>query len=188
MSIATKGDVFPNFRFKTYCGEEKSIGEVVKQKKYTVIWVMRFIGCRFCQYDLEQLKEEYGRFINKDTQVYVVLQSSRESINDLKGSLDIPFDVICDTEHHFYKTLSIGTTPTKEDRLPKDPEGLKHLHEKQEAVAKRNYERRTGEGEPQQLPALFILNRDRIIEYAHYAANSIDIPGFDEILEIINHI
>lgn len=185
MPVVSSGEQFPDLEFETYHGKRGTIEEVVKKKKHTVIWVMRFIGCRFCQYDIDQLKGEYGRFRDRDTQVFVVLQSSRDSINGLKGELDTPFDVICDTKHLFYKELDIRTTATKEDRMPKDPAGRAKLEKKQKAVAERKYERQTGEGEAQQLPALFILDQNRKIEYAHYAVNSVDIPDFDEILEMI---
>ena len=118
--------------------------------------------------------------------MFAILQSSRASISGVKGDFQVPFDIICDTTHTFYKELDIRATATKEDRMPTTPEGLARLHAKQEAVAARNYERQTGEGEAQQLPALFIVGPDRKIEYAHYAVNSIDIPDFDELLHLVD--
>lgn len=188
MSIVSAGEMFPDLSFTTYSGEELTIGEAVKRKKHTVIWVMRFIGCRFCQYDMDMLAQEYARFTGKDVQVLAVLQSSRDSVRGLKGDYQVPFDIVCDTEHVFYKELDVRATRTKEERMPSDPAGLARLEAKKAAVAARNYERKTGEGEAQQLPALFIMAPDRRIEYAHYAVNSIDIPDFDEMLELIDHL
>ena len=37
----------------------------------------------------------------------------------------------------------------------------------------------------QQLPALFIVDHNRKIEYAHYAVNSGDIPELDEMLRLV---
>lgn len=188
MPVVSAGEVFPNLTFETYTNSVHTVDEAVKHKRHTVFWVMRFIGCRFCQYDIDGLAQEYANFTDKDTQVFVVLQSSRESITGLKGDWKIPFDIICDTQHRFYQALNIRTTPTKEDRMPKNEAGLLKLKEKQVAVSAQRYERRTGEGEAQQLPALFIVGPDRNIEYAHYAVNSIDIPDFSEILAIIDHL
>lgn len=180
------GKRFPNLTFETYSGERLTTGEAVRRKKHTVFWVMRFIGCRFCQYDIDMLAWQYARFTAKDTQVFVVLQSSRESITSLKGEFQVPFDVVCDTDHTFYKTLDIRATATKEDRMPTSPEGLARMRAKQEEVAARHYQRKTGEGEAQQLPALFIVDAEGRVEYAHYAVHSIDIPSMDELLTLLD--
>jgi len=186
MPRAAAGDRFPDLAFETYSGERCTVYEVVRRRKHTVFWVMRFIGCRFCQYDIDMLAWQYARFTDKDTQVFAVLQSSRESITGLKGDFQVPFDVVCDTDHAFYQALDIRAAATKEDRMPASPEGLAQLKAKQEAVAARGYQRKTGEGEAQQLPALFIVDQEGKIEYAHYAVNSIDIPDFDEILRLVD--
>lgn len=185
MPVITAGEKFPDLEFKTYEGRTLRVSDVVREKRHTVFWVMRFIGCRFCQYDLDALAREYGGFEARDTQVFAVLQSSRDSITGLKGEMKVPFQVICDTDHAFYKTLDIRAAESKEARTPTDPDGLRRFREKQEAVAARDYQRQTGEGEPQQLPALFIVDPDGVVEYAHYAVNSIDIPSLDEMLKLL---
>lgn len=181
-------DFFPNLKFETYDGKSQTVQEVVCQKKHTIFWVMRFIGCRFCQLDIDYLGQEYGKFEAENTQVFVVLQSSRESITGLKGQLSVPFDVVCDTERIFYRELDIKATATKEDRMPKSKAGLERLSAKQEAVTARQYQRRTDEGEAEQLPALFIVAPDLSIEYVHYAVDSVDIPNIEEMIEFIDQI
>ena len=188
MPRVSAGEHFPDLAFETWSDEKRTVGEAVRGKKHTIFWVMRFIGCRFCQYDIDMLAWQYARFTDKNAQVFVVLQSSRESITGLKGDFQVPFDVICDTDHAFYKTLDIRATATKEDRMPSTPEGLARLKAKQEAVAARNYQRKSGEGEAQQLPALFIVDPEGRVEYAHYAVHSIDIPGMDELLELLDSL
>ena len=91
---------------------------------------------------------------------------------------------------HAYSTLleNIRAAAAKEDRMPSTPEGLARLKAKQEAVAARNYQRKAGEGEAQQLPALFIVDAEGRVEYAHYAVHSIDIPGVDELLELLDSL
>lgn len=180
------GDRFPDLAFETYSGEKLTAGEAVRRKKHTVFWVMRFIGCRFCQYDIDMLAWQYARFTAKDAQVFVVLQSSRESITGLKGEFQVPFGVVCDTARAFYTALDIRAAASKEDRMPAAPEDLARMQAKQEAVAARHYQRKTGEGEAQQLPALFIVDAEGRVEYAHYAVHSIDIPGMDELLQLLD--
>ena len=184
--MVTVGEKFPDLQFETYEGKTLRVSDVVVQKKYTLFWIMRFIGCRFCQYDIDTLAKEYGCFEARNAQVFVVLQSSRESITGLKGELKVPFQIICDTDHVFYRALHVRAAASKEARTPTAPEDLQRLREKEAAVAKYHYPRRTDEGEAQQLPALFIVNSDRVIAYAHYAVHSIDIPSLDEMLQMLD--
>ena len=55
MPVVSAGELFPDLSFETYSGETHTVDEVVRKKKHTVFWVMRFIGCRFCQYDIDEL-------------------------------------------------------------------------------------------------------------------------------------
>ncbi len=41
------------------------------------------------------------------------------------------------------------------------------------------------EGNEQQLPALFVLDRDRTILHAHYASNLSDLPDVEEMLNLL---
>ena len=177
MPVVSVGEKFPDLQFETYTGKTLRVSEVVTRKKHTLFWVMRFIGCRFCQYDID------GSFEAKNAQVFAVLQSSRDSITGLKGEMNVPFQVVCDTSHAFYKALDVRAAASKEARTPTEPEDLQRFQEKQAAC---HYQRQTGEGEAQQLPALFIVNSDGVIEYAHYAVHSIGIPSLDEMLQMLD--
>ena len=186
MPVVSVGEKFPDLQFETYAGKTLRVSEVVAQKKHTLFWVMRFIGCRFCQYDLDELAKVYGSFEARDAQVFAVLQSSRNSITGLKGQMQVPFEVVCDTAHAFYKALDVRAAASKEARTPTEPEDLRRFQDKQAAVAACNYQRQTGEGEAQQLPALFIVDSDGVIEYAHYGVHSIDIPSLGEMLRLLD--
>ena len=94
MPVVSAGELFPDLSFETYSGETHTVDEVVRKKKHTVFWVMRFIGCRFCQYDIDGLAWAYNRFTDKDTQAFAILQSSRASISGLKGDFQVPLSLI----------------------------------------------------------------------------------------------
>ena len=72
--------------------------------------------------------------------------------------------------------------------MPTSEEGKVKLAAKHDAVAACNFSRKTGEGEAQQLPALFIVDRTNTVRYAHYAVNSIDIPEIDEQLKLLDSL
>ena len=186
MAIITIGDLFPDLTFETYSGSTLTVSEAVKAKPKTVFWVNRFIGCRTCQYDMDSLAEEYASFTQRDTQVFVVVQSKRESIISQKGQWSVPFDIICDPKREIYRALDVHPTATKEDRVPKTKEGLERLAQKQQAIKDGNYVSGPVEGEAQQLPALFIIGSDRKVLYAHYAVDSVDIPNVEELLNLLD--
>ena len=189
MSVVSAGMQFPVLSFHAFSGKQTDTLSAVREHRYTLFWVMRFIGCRFCQYDMELLAKDYARFAEKDTAVYVVLQSSRESILSLKGDdFRPPYEIVCDSGHAFYKALDVKATATKEDRMPATPEGKAAWEAKHEAVMACNFSRKSGEGEAQQLPALFIVDSENVIRYAHYAVNSIDIPQISEQLQLIDSL
>lgn len=188
MAVISIGDVFPDLAFETYSGSSLTVSEAVARKPKTVFWVNRFIGCRTCQYDMDSLAEEYAAFTQRDAQVFVVIQSKRESIISQKGEWSVPFDIICDPKRQIYRALDVHPTATKEDRIPKTKEGLERLAQKQQAVKNGNYVSGPVEGEAQQLPALFIVGSDSKVLYAHYAVDSVDIPNVGELLQLLDNL
>ena len=61
MSVITPGMQFPEISFATYSGKTMNTREAIAEHRYTMFWVMRFIGCRFCQYDMQKLAEGYQK-------------------------------------------------------------------------------------------------------------------------------
>lgn len=78
MPVVSVGEKFPDLQFETYAGKTLRVSEVVAQKKHTLFWVMRFIGCRFCQYDLDELAKVYGSFEARDAQVFAGAAKQQE--------------------------------------------------------------------------------------------------------------
>lgn len=188
MPRISTGEQFPNLTFETYSGKTMQVSQAVKGKKYTIFWVMRYIGCRICQYDVDSLAENYSRFTARDTQAFAVIQSRRETVTRLKGDFQVPFEIICDPQHTFYKALDVKATATKEDRMPRDDFGKAKLAARMRAVEAKHYGKISGDGEElQQLPALFIVDETGKVVYAHYAVYTVDIPEIDEMLNLLEN-
>lgn len=80
------GDKMPNFVFDTAYEKGKTVEEILKAKKRTVFWVLRYIGCTTCRYDIHVIATRYREFLQLDTQVYVVMQSEPAIVREeLKG-------------------------------------------------------------------------------------------------------
>ena len=82
MTKLNKGDAFPSFSFNTAYQNDLNSINILKGR--TVFWVLRYIGCTVCRYDVKQIAERYQEFIDKNAQVYVLMQSDAQHVqNDL---------------------------------------------------------------------------------------------------------
>lgn len=181
------GEKMPNFSFQTESQTGLTIQSVVSAKR-TVFWVLRYIGCTTCRYDVHAIAAKYKDFLQRGIQVYVVMQSDPAVVReDLKDS-PLPYHIICDQDQAIYKALEIPATATKEERMPSSPEDIAKLEAKKKKVQESGFVHGKYEGNEQQLPAMFVVDPDQTVVYAHYAKNSIDMPTVDEMLAILDRL
>lgn len=179
------GDKMPSFTFNTESDTGVTTESVLTGGR-TVFWVLRYIGCTMCRFDVHQISQRYDEFKAKGAQVYVVMQSDPEVVrSDLKDS-PAPFHIICDASQEIYKALEIHPAESKEARMPTDPKQLEKLAAKRDAVKASGFTHGKYEGDENQLPAMFIVEPDGTVSYAHYAENMIDMPTIDEVLAILD--
>ena len=57
------GDPFPQFTFDTAYEESLDSRSILKGK--TVFWVLRYIGCTVCRYDVHTIAQRYEEFTQK---------------------------------------------------------------------------------------------------------------------------
>ena len=188
MAKLTVGSQFPDFKFNTGYRTGLTVKEEVKKAEKTIFWVLRYIGCTTCRYDVHLLSQRYEEFKALGTQILVVMQSEPATVQeDLKDS-PLPFEIICDVDQEIYKTLEIRATETREERQPTSPEDIAKWQAKIAAVKQSGFVHGKYEGNEQQLPAFFVTDNTGKVLYAHYAANSIDMPTVDEALEILKKL
>ena len=183
MTRLQTGDVFPAFTFSTASKDSVSVYAICKGRK-TVFWVLRYIGCTVCRYDVSLIAERYQEFLDKNAQVYVVMQSDREHVqNDLKNTDTVlPFEIITDPEQKIYQMLSIEPAASMEALAGNAGEALR---EKARKARLKGFSHGDYEGNEQQLPAMFIVNEDGITCYVHYAENIMDMPDIDVVLGML---
>ena len=185
MARLSVGDRMPNFTFDTAYENAKTVESSLKGKKRTVFWVLRYIGCTVCRYDVHVIFTRYREFLDLDAQVFVVMQSEPKNVREELKDAKLPFDIICDTGMEIYEALEIRAAATKEDMRPADPEGIAKMEGKRNKAKESGFVHGKYEGNEQQLPAIFIVERDGTVSYAHYAKNIIDMPTVDEMLDIL---
>ena len=179
------GDKMPFFTFQTESQSGLTTESVLRNGR-TVFWVLRYIGCTTCRYDIHQIATYYEEFQKRGVQVYVVMQSDPAVVlEDLKDS-PLPYHIICDQSQMIYQTLEIPATATKEERMPTLPEDIAKLEAKKQKIKEAGFVHGKYEGNEQQLPAMFVVDPDGSVVYAHYAKNSIDMPTVEEMLRILD--
>jgi peroxiredoxin len=183
MAKLEAGGRFPDFQFHTASGLDGNALETIKKAQRTVFWVLRYVGCTSCRYDIHLIKERYGEFLALGAQVLVVLQSQPDMVNaDLKGD-EVPYEIITDPEQEIYRRFSIGAAASTEALRPRDPAGIEKWEAKRALAKESGFVHGNYEGNENQLPAMFIVDAQGNVEYVHYAANIADMPGIDEVLE-----
>ena len=181
------GEKMPAFTFQTESQSGLTTESVLREGR-TVFWVLRYIGCTTCRCDVHQIAAHYDEFLKRGTQVYVVMQSDPAVVReDLKDS-PLPYHIICDQEQVIYRALEIPATATKEERMPTSPEDIAKLEAKRQKVKEAGFVHGKYEGNEQQLPAMFVVDPDGSVVYAHYAKNSIDMPTVEEMLQILDEL
>lgn len=70
--------------------------------------------------------------------------------------------------------------------MPTLPEDIAKLEAKKQKIKEAGFVHGKYEGNEQQLPAMFVVDPDGSVVYAHYAKNSIDMPTVEEMLRILD--
>ena len=177
------GDKMPDIAFKTAYRDGLSVNKVLKGK--TIFWVLRYIGFTSCNFDVCLIAEDYERFIEKNAQVFVVMQSDRAHLQADLEKRPVPFEIISDEDFEFYNTLEIRPAKDK-DELGGTPEERARFATKRAAIAERGLTHGDYEGDELQLPAFFIVEEDGTVSYAHYATSIADMPTVEEALALLD--
>lgn len=179
------GQKMPNFTFNTAYEDGKTIEKLVAEAGKTVFWVLRYIGCTSCRYDVHLIAQRYEEFKAKGAQVVVVMQGEAEVVREEFKENPLPFDIICDTQQEIYKTLQIEATETIEELRPTSEEDIAKSAAKREKITAAGFTHGKYEGNEHQLPAMFITNGDSEVLFAHYAKNIADMPEVDDVLNLL---
>ena len=174
------GELFPDLTIKTAFHEDRKVSDVLYGK--TIFWVLRYIGCPVCRLDVTLIAQRYREFVQKGSQVFVVMQSDKEHLRNSISPADLPFEIVCDSDQTFYKTLMIrpaasldALAGTMTDKL-QTKGGLAEQY---------GFTHGDYEGNELQLPAMFLVDENRKILYVHYATELADMPTIDDVLELL---
>lgn len=180
MAKLTVNQTIPNFKFNTAYQNDQQLHDILKGK--TVFWVIRYIGCTVCRYDVHELARQYEMIKTKGAQVYVVMQSDQDHVKQDLDQVELPFDIICDDNLAIYKALEINPAA---DMAELAGDKMDQLQEKAAKAKECGFVHGDYEGDELQLPALFIVDQNGRVEHAHYGRNIVDMPTVAQLIEML---
>lgn len=180
MARLNVGNVMPDFVFDTPFAEGCRLSETVKKTEgKTAVVFLRYFGCTLCQYDMHLYAENHEKIRETGGQLLVVLQSDPKKLADELKESPLPFKIICDPEQKLYKELEIEPAESKEKMV--DLEAVKKI-----GLAKiAGFKHGDYEGEELQLPAAFIMDKDRVLTYAHYGKSVSDVLTPEKLVKLL---
>jgi peroxiredoxin len=159
----------PDFEYDTPWDKGHGFHESAGGKPAVLVF-LRYLGCPICQASLANLKREIDLIKQKGADLFVILQSSPETVANLTKKEDWPFTIICDPRGTIFRQYRVA------------PGGIiKYLHPAGVIAViratRRGYRHGKFEGRETQLPAVFIVSPEKIITFAHYGKHVDDIPS-----------
>ena len=174
--LVSFGDKAINFTYQTPYGATSTLEEKVQKADKTFLIFLRYYGCTICQLDIRAYRENYQKFLDKNAQILLILQSTPETISESITEEELRFEVACDPEGKLYELYQVGAARSKLGLA-----SIKTIR-KMQAAKKLGLEHGAYEGNELQLPAVFLLDSGMNVVYAHRAKNAGDMPEIDDLL------
>lgn len=171
MAKLTAGQTMPDFTYDTPFASGRTLTETVQRVEgKTALVFLRYYGCTLCQLDIRQFAQEQEKITAGGGQMLVVLQSDPALIAGQMQEGDLPFDIICDPDQKLYKDFEINPAKSKLGMVDFKTIG------KMKQAKSAGLEHGKYEGDELQLPAVFVVDRERNITHAHYGKKVSDVP------------
>ncbi|MDR3361355.1 MAG: AhpC/TSA family protein [Desulfovibrio sp.] len=180
MTKIVAGDKALNFTLNTPWNQDLDFFAETANKK-TAVFFLRYFGCTTCQLEIHNIIKNHARFVDAGGTVYVVLQSEASTIIESRSPEDIPFVLILDAEQKLYKLYGIGSRAEGQAYTPA------HIAKRTLAL-EQGFTHGKYEGNEQQLPAVFVIDEEHVVRFAHYGEEVSDIPAHEDILTILRSL
>ena len=138
------------------------------------LFFLRHQGCVFCREHAVTLREEYATFQRAGVEVAILLMSSPERVAAIQEELKLPYPCLADPTQAAYRAYEVprgGWSQVAGFRVW--GAGLRAMW-------------KGGIGWPQgdlnQLPAAFVVDREGIVRFAHRATHSADLPDHEAMI------
>jgi len=162
-----------------YC-EGTSLYEVLEMADKTALVFHRFYGCRFTRYAILDYSRGYEAIQGKGGQILMVLQSKPEIMLQELRPGEVPFPILCDPEGKLYELFAVKPGSSEEQVLKADK-----CRETVEKAVAAGIVKGTPEGDPMQLPAVLILDREKNLLARRDGCCGADVPSAEELAAML---
>ena len=107
MEKLKSGSPINNFKYDTSSQNNLDFFQQTKGKK-AIIAFLRYNGCPVCKMEMAEYKRDYAQLDGKNTQFFVVLQSSQDVMVKSEATANFPFTIICDPKGKLFDTFRCG--------------------------------------------------------------------------------
>lgn len=173
-----KGDKMPNFDVITMKSEKTTLFHLADGKP-TIMLTLRHIGCPLTRLDVQEFCDNYDKFLEKEINVILVLQSSPVIVMEVMEGVEVPFPIICDEKQEIYKKLQISPAKTPLHFM----KGSSETRVRKSLAKQKGFVTGEKEGHSLQLPAFFYFDRYRIVTECHYAEYLCDMPTIKQFTD-----
>ena len=115
--IVQPGDPAPSFTLFSLSGEEVSLDQFLGQKNVVLVFLRGFLW-PFCRRHLEQLRQDYHLFEERDTEIVVIAPDTMMNAQSFFEKNPVPFTALVDNSLEVYqqydvqsKLISLGQRP-----------------------------------------------------------------------------
>lgn len=169
MTRLNPGDSAPDFHFDTpwESGREFRAGAAGKP---SVLLFLRYVGCPVCRMEMADYRRHIDLIEGKGARLLAILQSPAAVIASRTGRHEWPFTIVCDPQGLIFRQYGVAAGGLLRYLRPAG------LIAAVKATA-RGYRHGKFEGRETQLPAVFIVAPDGMIQYAFYGRHIADVPA-----------
>ena len=173
----TTGTTAPDFTFNTPWKQSLTFYEFLKDEK-ALLFFLRYMGCPLCQLKISEIIKDLDQFKKAGVNVFIILQSHPDVIRESAEEKDIPITIICDPDLDFFNLYKVYSGSIFKYITPS-------VIKKAIRAKKEGFTHGKNEGKELQLPAVFLIDTDKIVKYVYYGKNIGDVPNNQTILEAI---
>lgn len=177
MKVKT-GQIAPNFEVADIFGNKINLHSLSSHK--IILTFFRYAECALCNLRISEIKSASKKMHELDIQLIAIFQSSKESL--IKSIFDrhtFDFTIISDTELKLYNLYNVKPSWIKLVRTM----SWKGIKEMVKASSKGYKLGGKVEGKFHQIPADFLINKNKEIELAHYGTNLVDHLSLATVLK-----
>lgn len=173
-----QGQIAPNFEVLDIHGEKINLHKLSNQK--VLLTFFRYAECALCNLRISELKKESERLKKLDIKLIAVFQSNKNSlIKSVYNKHLFDITIVADPYFELYDLYGVKPSWIKLIRTL-TWNGISSMMR----ASRKGFELGgKTEGKFHQIPADFLINRERIIEVAHYGNSVIDHVPIDKILK-----